>query len=643
MAVKQKITIEAHEAWEGNAEAGIVKLKRDLGKKKRNSAFSIANIAVDYTADQPPCIQVVPTGGKEVDTDEYGVVTHSESETLPLTIQVNRAELYRHLKHHRLGGALDLQFYLTMKMLHSGLFGGKKEIEITLPAPNGSAKPEPYSVEVTIQRRLAELVAELVLEDTPDGKWYYHKGKQVPLGTLTIRNQPDLAYAYGLDVKDLEVLLVDTTTGQRHACVLPQGGPTADPAYEGSTPGGYYLREVGPETHRSLSLQLAWDALDFSHEKMKLDVVVVGSKKVNGSDYVEFESTLDTITVDWDQQATELRIQYKRNTKLIPITTQETPASLPEIIYHHGGDRLQTLVEAVLENVATTDPEGNGLAGIKILEPKLNFAVQNTNSMLGGVTLDDLVEVTWVHRDKVVEPKDITLLNEPDSKLGLKAKLDLGLLDRHLDPLQENRLEVLAILDFSYQIIFGNGQADSSTHSVIRNFEFVLRQHEGSEWIVLDVGTSAHVAIKRTGRDQQETLNLQERLQTVLKEDNKELADNRSLKGERYEEQDTYFLSSSTLLFPNHDESANFWKDFILMSPPEDLLKAESQNLLPYIKGLIGQNKLPKSFISRLNEREQESARKIETKALLQRIYFHLLKRILVLPENTNKLVLLSA
>ncbi len=644
-----ELTIESEESLDGRSlllEEEVRRGQLDAKSRKKNYSFNVLDVEVvseNKLAEQ--CIKAVPDESlKVVGKDFYKsrIKPGTSIYEFPVNLFVDKKELYKVLANKPSQDQLDMAFQLRLRMPFKPLLGKRVVSEVRLPS-----KDKDYALTVKFRRRVARMTLQIIwpVENKKNKLIIYRKNQKKPLCAVKIANKPDLLYAYSLNVKDLQFSLKDKKTGRVSYC-LEVGEKLENHKSAGKDDYGYYLNELPPGRHTIWQLNIDFSKLKYDHELTEYELLVEGSVRENGHDYFEFgQRALDRFKIDWDQQEAEMVIRQLDGADFADVADgQGLTAST--CVYSAKDTGNHTVVSGLIANQATTDPTKSELTGVKVKNAQMVFAIMGTNLFKSGRDINEFVKTSFEHKGNPVKKTNAVLLkNEPDSVVEFNADIDLKALMSALDRTKENKTQVRGTLTFDYNIIDavdGHGQERfPKFQKVTKSFNFEIRQFAGNDWIVVDVGTSAHVAIKRTRDDTMELLDLHNRFKDELAKDILEAGENRDIGRAQFEEADTKFLSSTVLLWPTHQgKKLHLWEDLVMLSPDIPYMQASSDNVLPYLKALIGNKELPESFIEKLDPEDQEAAEKVTTDQVVERIYGKLLNRILKAPKETNKLTL---
>ncbi len=642
------LTIESEEEF-----SGVKKIKRQVisrshkqkRNKRRNYGFKVSELTVIDLDDKPsPHILATPQADlTEGDLYKSNDDKKNSISTFAFDLKLDKKRLYELLATRGGEDHIDLDFRVKLLMPYKPLLRQETLSEVKLPSLN-----EHYKLKVKLRRRLANPVFKTDSIGNKKKKIIYRKGSKSMLGNLRISNEPDLAYAFALNLKNVKFSIREKKGGTIFHCIRV-GDNLENLLASGKEDGGYYLNELAPKRHQNWQLDIDFSQMSYDHKLTKYELLIEGTKRLNGHDYIEFGPTvISQFKVDWDHQEAALMVKQKRGTQLIDIT-YTSQLSVRSLTYRNKELRHSKIIEGQIGNQATTDPsEGSG-AGVSIRNPKMSFAISGKSPLMHGVNINDLIQLNFLHRDKPIHTSGHLLKNEPDSLIEFSAVLDQKRMAMALDPLKQNKMEVTGTLSFQYNVLHsvdGKGQESSPKMiDCIKYFKFSISQFEDEDWIVVDVGTSAHVAIERGADKKVEIIDLHKSFKEKWALDILSSGEKREVQNALFEEAGTKFLSSTTMLWPTHgtgveDISLNLWDDMVMMSPDVPYIKAYTNNVLPYLKALIGNRELPTSFLGRLRGKEKAAAEKIETDQIVERIYSKLLRRVLEAPKETNKLTL---
>ena len=202
----------------------------------------------------------------------------------------------------------------------------------------------------------------------------------------------------------------------------------------------------------------------------------------------------------------------------------------------------------------------------------------------------------------------VKLKNEVDSFVVFKCKLN----HKYINDIPKNHTIISLNIDFDY-VVDEKGQYNQKQlewtpfHAVA---EVELEKDPGSEWLCVDYGTSATVAVFGDGTDHNFTL-------LQLNNRNKEIINEREperFRSPRFEDGD-YFLSSNIMLQSNIPslDAETYDKSLIYLSPSEPRFHTKGYRL-PYMKALAGYKSVPNSDnYSHFKYKVHESDKKVLT------------------------------
>jgi hypothetical protein len=194
-----------------------------------------------------------------------------------------------------------------------------------------------------------------------------------------------------------------------------------------------------------------------------------------------------------------------------------------------------------------------------------------------------------------------------------------------LPPNNENKMSVLIPISYFYAIkTDGVTLENTSYHECTHSFEFQLKQFEGRNWLAIDFGTSAIVAVYGNGiSDNNPMFNLQEIHKNIIEDKYEE---------SNIEEFNTPFLSSTIVFIEgsvknlfNENGLNSALNDAIILSPTIDHSRNNYKFISPYLKSLIGYSKLPDMFRNRIIE--ENSTAEIYVNQIIKAAYSTLFEK----------------
>lgn len=247
------------------------------------------------------------------------------------------------------------------------------------------------------------------------------------------------------------------------------------------------------------------------------------------------------------------------------------------------------------------------------------------------------------------EKQDFVVLeNKVDSFVSYSCRL----LHRNIDDIPSNNTEIRFNIDFKYiEDVEGNCDEESAEwkpfHGVAK---IIVEKDPGMEWLCVDYGTSASVAIYGDGTSQSQLLKLNNRNKMIIEErENQE-----RMRTPRFEEGE-YFLSSNIML--QSEEPVLLSEDtrhsLVYLSPSEPRFHHAMSYRLPYMKALVGYTDIPNGnlyadFSYKLNPTDEvtvtfrESPLSVEDvyKATYRVLFQDYISRCIPDGKEVNKIVL---
>lgn len=227
----------------------------------------------------------------------------------------------------------------------------------------------------------------------------------------------------------------------------------------------------------------------------------------------------------------------------------------------------------------------------------------------------------------------LTLENGKNAFVNLKIKVDPKDF-KTLDSKLENKTNIDVILSFNYTIRDKEGRIKHGPRPKNYKISFQIRQYEGDKWLAIDYGTSAIVVQYGTAASNNLESNVKLQFKALV-EDNDD-----TYVQEDYDETDDALLSSTIALRKNKSLSGKFNDSIVSISPRQVNISSGDEYLLPYLKSLIGHEKLPSDFLRLIQEETLKSLQPID---IIEEAYTILLNS-LVIPAyegiRKNKIIL---
>ena len=238
----------------------------------------------------------------------------------------------------------------------------------------------------------------------------------------------------------------------------------------------------------------------------------------------------------------------------------------------------------------------------QIFELKIGNEATNPGlSPDSAVIIRDIKIVPFYNDSEIISSKDFLSTREIEddfvvlkNKVGSFLTYTCKLIHKNVTDIPNNYAKIKLSIDFDY-IEDEEGLYDEE-QLVWTHFHAVasvdLEKDPGSEWLCVDYGTSASVAVFGDGTDHNFTL-------LTLNSRNKEIIEEREtdrFRTPRFENGDC-FLSSNIMLQSNTPslDAETYERSLIYLSPSEPRFHSDFGFRLPYMKALAGYKSLPNS------------------------------------------------
>jgi hypothetical protein len=435
-----------------------------------------------------------------------------------------------------------------------------------------------------------------------------YERKKFNFGRFIISNVASQIFSFPVHVKDLKFKITDKDNNVYKDVIRVE--TSNDDNYINDT------REKGVTCNDPEPLELTIDMGMITPPKSlgSYNVSVEGKVKIDNSKWVGIESVLDDASFDIreNDQKTELFVEYKDGggDVVSPINNpfDNKTITLLEKTYELSYEGSTTIIEGKIGNRATVKSNDRVEKSISVRNIEINPGLESAILDKSGKVLDIKKYIKFSIKTpksdsyiEIVEDNmEYDLPNENDSFIQFRVDVK----DADFDCLpsnEENYMIILIPISYEYAIKIEGDELDSSSYKkCTHSFQFALRQYQGRNWLALDFGTSAIVAIYSDGvSEEYQLLDLQKKHENII--------------GDRYtkeniEEFNTPFLSSTVLLKEDTIKHLDHklskkenLKNTVQISPLIDTFKISSNFLSPYLKSLIGYTKLPEIFQNRIN------------------------------------------
>jgi hypothetical protein len=475
----------------------------------------------------------------------------------------------------------------------------------------------------------------------------YQKNK-FDFGYIVIKNVGK-QYSYNLEVKDLKFKLINSNGDYilNEALNIKPREENADEFYK-----------IEPGKEKKFKLELDISLLDNPDAKEKYVIEISGKKKLKDNDaFMPIDPNSDlgsneSYSFEIQENTTEtdlvVSINLENEGKNREITNDTEGINLGSKNYDlDKGNDTKSIVQGYFGNRAKEGTANTDY--IEIKEIKIEYSItpkdkkqdkEDFKSKIRKIIKNDFLKFDFIQNNwKKFSPNNNPILLRNKSNSLVKFKVYYKHSDFELLGDGMNSMDIKAILSFSYDIKDAEGRSKMASLGNVNTktyiFDFNIRQHEGHEWLAIDFGTSAISA--QYGN--QDTNILDRGLKTQLMKivENYDDVD--------YYEKDEFLLSSTIALKKARtDQSKRFHNSFVSLSPKKVSISNKEEFLLPYLKALVGYDKLPKFLLGLTKD---STFHKIINEEKVQNIIketYHILLEDFVHPlfktKRKNKIVL---
>lgn len=223
--------------------------------------------------------------------------------------------------------------------------------------------------------------------------------------------------------------------------------------------------------------------------------------------------------------------------------------------------------------------------------------------------------------EESIEDETYVLKNGVNSHISYICKLH----HKNISDIPNNLSQIVFNIEFDYiEDEKGNYGVEDMVWSHFKAESIVeLEKDPGSEWLCVDYGTSATVAVYGDGTDKNfQLLDLNARNKDIIEE----REDNPKFRAPRFESGE-HFLSSNIMLQSNTPsiDADSYEKSLVYLSPSEPRFHATGFRL-PYMKALVGYKNLPNGdnysqFMYKIHESDKESVSFEEVPLEVEKIF----------------------
>lgn len=600
-------------AWDGPSKIKINR-RRAYWTFRKRGIKSTLQTRVDITGFDNQYGRLVDFIPEELEQNNgHFLVVDKE---VRLKLWVSEAELLREWKDHKKPEQLLIPF----------------EVSVVIDGKIVKSDYKQYQLEVNFKKAYAKNDLQFSIDPEFDKEKILYRMSKKELGAIYLHNRPDDLFAHTLSLKQVVIFLKDDEYEYRDAVEIKTLENTQQ---EGKDRDGFYLNDLSPGEQKKFDLTIDLSKVPQPIVRKTYQVELHGLQNLGNGSFEQMSYELFSFDMEMDKTETDLWVGYNvpksgefQFTKVVGTKNVQLNH---DWVYNLGKPKDEEIVcEIRLRNNATSSVNGN--AGIRIRNVKMSFALESiyNNPFPEGKTINDVLEC---HLPK----GELFLANKPDSKydlqFGYKNVAFSVLKNQNL----ENKMLIIGTLQYDYCIINDDRieQTPKDLHKK-HNFKFSIRQYEGANWTILDLGTSAHVLIKQEV-DKSEIVDMQFYLKELFTKNYDKIQ----------EEKGTPFLSSTTVLDLSRarqkdntyliDNFAKWQKHYLSLSPP--LFDDEAFKILPSIKFLIATEELPKAVLETEEEDERSSLEKLTSTDILESTYSLLVNHFVRRPD-LNKIIL---
>lgn len=525
----------------------------------------------------------------------------------------------------------------------------KLKFKMSLRLNKNQIKEETFEKEIQLVKQKAIPKISIIKDKRFFEKVTYEKNK-FEFGYVVIKNVGK-QYSYDLEVKDLKFKLINSNGDYILSEALYLKPQNED---------GDEVIKIKPGKEKRFQLELDISILNNPDKKETYTIEISGKKKLKDKDtFMPIDPNLDfslndSCSFEIEENTTEtdliVSIELENEGKNREITNNTEIVNLGSRNYELDKTKeTKSIVQGYFGNRATDGTKNTDY--IEIKDIKIEYSItpkdnkhdnEEFKSKIRNIIKIDFLKFDFTQNNwKKFSPNKSPILLHNKSNSFVKFKVHY----KHSDfrPLGDemNSMDINATLSFSYDIKDENGRSKIASllgevKAKTYKFNFIIRQHEGLEWLAIDFGTSAISAQYGS----QESNILDNGLKTQLK----------NLVGAGFIETNYYetdeFILSSTIALKNADpvNEKRFHNSFISLSPEKGKISNNEELLLPYLKALVGYDKLPKFLLELTNNKKfQKIIKEKDVQSIINETY-HILLEDFVYPlfktRRKNKIVL---
>lgn len=493
--------------------------------------------------------------------------------------------------------------------------------KLTLTLPD---KPLEIPLKQTVTRRKQNAKAKISIkknDDYNDAKAY--NDVEDDFGSIIIENIAR-GHAYPLEIKNLSISVENKAN---IICI--------------DSPKKTILIQPGGEAEFGLTINMA--QLPHPKENQEYTISISGEKKINDNSFTPIIPANDfakcTFILSPNRKKTDLFLDVNGDDK-----TRYDNIAVNDIAYDLETTMdTKVIADIKLGNRSNVYDETNN-DYLEISQLSISKAIFPTDEKQEKdeafkQKISNIIKIYYKYKidEKPSEISQktlpvIQLKNGKNAYVTLKVKIapkDFKALDAKL----ENKTNIDILLSFNYIIKDYEGRIKKGLKSKIYKISFQIRQYEGDEWLAVDFGTSAIVAQYGTAVSNDLKSNVKSQFIKLVEKEGTYVS-------EDYDETSSTLLSSTIGLRKNRILSGKFEDSTVSVSPRLQVIYRDEEYILPYLKSLVGHEKLPDDYLKLIDD---ETLKKLKPIEIIKEVYKVLLNS-LVIPAykdiRKNKIIL---
>ncbi len=233
---------------------------------------------------------------------------------------------------------------------------------------------------------------------------------------------------------------------------------------------------------------------------------------------------------------------------------------------------------------------------VRITNLKFKFFIaEDSAAIISPIKFDDLTQRRDISEVFKIDPQPTTGIYNCEAKPHRNLK-EFQVMFSHgkiEEILNGQYVKVECVIEFHYTVVRPTAEEHAQRHeegTFVQNIFFQLTEGLGSEWLALDLGTSAIVSYFSDGSNDDGLLDLQQSLKNLMQHKSDVYTES------QIAEFGTPFVSSLSILNTETTPKLcadSYSDDIIQISPPSGKLIVADTMVLPFLKSLIGYETLP--------------------------------------------------